>query len=147
MARKLCGENRGLRWLSASLALCATPMLEKTTWASEPPDAASRWVAVFNKPAGPVPTGQMPDGPLLGNGDVGVVVAGHAGEQKFYIGKNDFWRRSDASVETVGVVGLSIPALQGARFHEEQDMAHAEVRGTFAKEHLSVETRVVGGRE
>ena len=35
----------------------------------------------------------MPDGPLLGNGDVGVVLAGPPEAQVFYIGKNDFWTR------------------------------------------------------
>ena len=58
----------------------------------------------------------MPDGPLLGNGDVGIVLAGPPEAQAFYIGKNDFWTRTpgDAKVIAVGQVHLIIPALQGA---------------------------------
>ena len=85
----------------------------------------------------------MPDGPLLGNGDVGVVLAGPPEAQCFYIGKNEFGRRNygDASVMTVGRVSLGIPALRGASYHQEQSLALAEVRGTFAKDGLVVQTR------
>jgi hypothetical protein len=86
----------------------------------------------------------MPDGPLLGNGDVGVVLAGPPEAQVFYIGKNDFWTRhpGKAKVINVGRVELNIPALQGASYRQEQDMAHAEVRGTFTKGGLTVRTRL-----
>jgi hypothetical protein len=72
--------------------------------------------AVFNAPPGGVPTQAMPDGPLLGNGDMGVVPAGPPEAQRFHIGKNDFWTRTrgDAKVITVGTVKLFISALQGA---------------------------------
>ncbi len=101
------------------------------------------YTAVFDAPPKNVPTKAMPDGPLLGNGDVGVAMAGPPEAQRFHIGKNDFWTRQpgDAKVITVGAVTLSIPALQGARYRQEQDLAHAEVRGTFTKDGLTVRTR------
>ena len=101
------------------------------------------YTAVFNAPPGDVPTKMMPGGPLLGNGDVGVVLAGPPESQQFYIGKNDFWTRhpGDAKVITVGAVKLSIPALESASYRQEQDLARAEVRGTFVKEGLTVRTR------
>jgi len=85
----------------------------------------------------------MPDGPLLGNGDVGVALGGPPEAQRFHIGKNDFWARhqGDAKVITVGSLLISVPALQGATYRQEQDLAHAEVRGTFTKEGLSVRMR------
>ena len=84
--------------------------------------------AVFTAPPSNVPTPTMPDGPLLGNGDVGVVLAGPPEEQRFHIGKNDFWRRNAPSVITVGVVTLAIPELKGASYRQEQDLMLAEVR-------------------
>jgi hypothetical protein len=42
--------------------------------------------AVFNEPPDGVPPRGMPGGPLLGNGDVGVVIGGPAEAQQFYIG-------------------------------------------------------------
>lgn len=101
----------------------------------------SQHSAVFTMPPQQVPTAGMPDGPLLGNGDVGVVLAGPSEAQKFFIGKNDFWRRIDPSIETVGNLTLIIPILKGASYHQEQDMANAEVRGTFRKDGTIVHTR------
>jgi alpha-L-fucosidase 2 len=113
----------------------------RACFAADGSDIVARHVAIFDRPPSHVPTNGMPDGPLLGNGDVGVVLAGPPEDQKFYIGKNDFWRRGDASVETVGTIGLSIPALQDATYRQEQDMAKAEVRGTFAKGDNSLQVR------
>ena len=101
------------------------------------------YTGVFTKPPSAVPTRGMPDGPLLGNGDVGVVLAGPPEAQVFYVGKNDFWTRTpaNAKVINVGRVELNIPALRGASYRQEQDLARAEVRGTFAKGGLTVRTR------
>jgi len=104
-------------------------------------DIVSQQKAVFIAPPQHVPTRGMPDGPLLGNGDVGVVLAGPPQAQKFYIGKNDFWRRTDASAEAVGNLTLTMPALQGASYRQEQDLANAEVCGTFTKDGTTVRTR------
>jgi dienelactone hydrolase len=100
------------------------------------------YTAVFDAPPKNVPTKAMPDGPLLGNGDVGVTMAGPPEAQRFHIGKNDFWTRhpGDAKVITVGTVTLSIPALKGASYRQEQDLARAQVRGAFSKNGLTVRT-------
>ncbi len=124
---------------AAMLALVAVPVLAQPLNAGRSMD----YTAVFSAPPKNVPTKAMPDGPLLGNGDVGVAMAGPPEAQRFHIGKNDFWTRhpGNAKVITVGVVNLSMPALQGASYLQEQDLARAEVRGTFAKDGLTVRTR------
>lgn len=106
-------------------------------WAADGLAIVSGHTAIFKEPARHVPTNGMVDGPLMGNGDVGVVVAGPPESQMFYIGKNDFWRRNDASVIAVGSIRFGMNALAGATFQQEQDMARAEVRGTFAKDGLT----------
>ena len=105
------------------------------------PGPVSKHTAVFTAQPWRVPTELMPDGPLLGNGDVGVVLGGPASEQFFFIGKNDFWRTKPAMVKRVGAIRMMIPALQGASYRQEQDLARAEVRGTFTKGDLTVQTR------
>ena len=104
---------------------------------------AMDYTAVFKAPPEHVPTPGMPDGPLLGNGDIGVVLGGPAEAQAFYIGKNDFWTRhpANAKVIPVGRVELNLPGLRGATYRQEQDLALAEVRGTFTKDDLTVRTR------
>jgi hypothetical protein len=105
--------------------------------------SAMDYTAVFTTPPRLVPTKGMPDGPLLGNGDVGVVLAGPPEAQLFYIGKNDFWTRTpaNAKVLNVGHLELRIPTLQGATYRVEQDLAHAEARGTYTKDGTTLRTR------
>jgi alpha-L-fucosidase 2 len=104
---------------------------------------AMDYTAVFTAPPRQVPTRGMPDGPLLGNGDVGVVLAGPPEAQTFYLGKNDFWTRTpaNAKVINVGRLELNLPVLQGATYRQEQDLARAEVRGIFTKAGLTLRTR------
>ena len=109
--------------------------------ASEGERIVAGHTAVFTKQPGRVPTRMTPDGPLLGNGDVGVVLGGPAEAQRFHIGKNDFWRRNDASVMAVGVVHIALPGLEEATYRQEQDMVRAEVRGTFVKDGRQVVLR------
>ena len=122
----------GVFWMMTSAAIIAQ--------AGENP-IVSRHVALFERPPQHVPTQGMADGPLLGNGDVGVVLAGPPEAQQLLISKNDFWRRNDASIMAVGGVNLVIPALHGASYRQEQDMAHGEVRGIFSKDLLTLRTR------
>ena len=112
-----------------------------TAVAADPLAIVSEQTAVFDNPPQRVPTGSMVDGPLLGNGDVGVVNAGPPDDQFFYIGKNDFWRSKPAKIVSVGAVRVVIPALREATYRQEQDLAHAEVRGHFTKGDLAVQTR------
>ncbi len=111
------------------------------TAAAEPPVARHR--GVWTSPPGNVPTQAMPDGPLLGNGDVGVVVAGPPQALRFHISKNDFWSRTpgDARILTCGTVTLQAPELAGASYRMEQDLHRAEAVGTFARGDAALATR------
>jgi hypothetical protein len=87
-----------------------------------------------------VPSGTVVDGPILGNGDLGVAIGGPPEEQSFYFGKNDFWTQQE-SVLSVGGLTLRMPELAGASYRQEQDLVNAEVRGTFARQGLTLKTR------
>ena len=100
------------------------------------------YCGVFTAPPKNVPTFKMPDGPLLGNGDVGVVLAGLPEEQRFFIGKNDWWGFGDGSgANAAGGLTLAITELKGASYHQEQDLALAEVRGAFTNGEVAVQAR------
>lgn len=103
---------------------------------------AMKYIAVFTEPPKNIPTYYMPDGPLLGNGDLGVALAGPAEEQRFYIGKNDWWGYGDNTrAMPVGGLTLAIKELKGASYRQEQDLALAEVRGAFTNGEVAVQTR------
>jgi alpha-L-fucosidase 2 len=98
---------------------------------------------------------RVTDAPLLGNGDIGVSIGGHPDETTFYVCKNDFWvqahvgetpeqrmerllshdgdreRRTGTRIIPLGHIDLQIPAMAGAKYLAEQDLYHAEVRGSY----------------
>jgi hypothetical protein len=60
------------------------------------------------------------NGPLLGNGHVGVELSGTPEQQRFHIAKNDFWTHNSGKILdcpralTVGGVSLEFPELKDA---------------------------------
>src|SRR6478752_7641054 len=85
------------------------------------PEIVAKHSIVLNSPVGEA-TKLMARGPLLGNGDVGVMQAGPADALVYYIGKNDFWSIKYQAPVAVGQVKIVTPALQGAAFKTVTDM-------------------------
>ncbi|MCW1923843.1 hypothetical protein OKA05_14845 [Luteolibacter arcticus] len=120
--------------LGAAIETRAAPAPEGTA-------IVARHTIVFDKTATRVPTNFMVDGPLLGNGDIGVVQAGPPENLLFYIGKNDFWSIQTQAPTPVGQLQILTPALKGATFRTEQDMLLAETRGRFTQGKSELSTR------
>ena len=104
------------------------------------PEIVARHTTVMTSPPQIVPSGRVVDGPILGNGDLGIAIGGPPEEQGFYFGKNDFWSRQQVPM-SVGGLKISIPGLAGASYRQEQDIANAEVRGAFTKGGQTVRMR------
>ncbi len=100
-----------------------------------PTHRVDRCKAIFQEPPRSTPATDYFDGPLLGNGDLGVVIGGLPELQQFWISKCDFWRAMPRyplfTPVNIGWLEASIPALQGASYHAEQVLATAQVRQTF----------------
>ena len=116
-----------------------------------------QYTAFLNEPAATPQSDKMTDAPLLGNGDLGVSIAGGRSNFTWYIGKNDFWvqahvgeseeqrmerllrhdgdwqRRTGTRVVPVAWIDVEVPELAGAGCKYEQDIFNAEVRGFFPK--------------
>jgi hypothetical protein len=96
----------------------------------------SKYVGVYTAP--PATVGaldpaikayRIPDGPLMGNGDLAVTVGGTFTDQTFYLSK------SDLSQSARGLGGLTIafegPAGDASKYRQEQDLYRAEVRSVI----------------
>ncbi|PYF71510.1 glycosyl hydrolase family 95 catalytic domain-containing protein [Pedobacter nutrimenti] len=103
---------------------------------------AGRYKAIFKEPPQKVPTAKTPDGPLAGNGDIGLTMGGTADQIRFFIGKNDFWRAypvyPGGGIAFPGSLEFDIPALQGGTFYAEQHLDKADIEAVFKKEHLKL---------
>jgi hypothetical protein len=86
------------------------------TWTSPPTDLSS---------------GETTDAPLMGNGDVGVAVGGSISDQTFYVGKNDFFSTATNSIEPLGRIVLALPGMSGSSYNVVQNIARAQVDGTY----------------
>lgn len=99
----------------------------------------------FNKPPSNTPTEKMPDGPLTGNGDIGVAVGCEKpGELLFCLGKNDLWN-SDSRWETPGTRSygiLSVRCPQGAgKFRAEQHLSDGTILAELSAEWGSIQVK------
>lgn len=105
----------------------------------------SRYEGVWTAPPRRAPSNGNTDAPLLGNGDIGVLVGGAPEKQQFWISKCDFWRPQPYfpwfTPALVGAIDLEIPALKGAGYRAVQDIANAEVRQTFTQPDVTVGIR------
>ena len=124
----------------AILVLPIFLMFAATGQAAAGPEIVARHAITLNAPAGE-PTQYMPSGPLLGNGDVGVMQSGPAQQLVYYIGKNDFWSIRYQSPIAVGQLRIQTPALHGAKFQTVSDMRLAEIRGDYANGDAAMTSR------
>jgi alpha-L-fucosidase 2 len=103
---------------------------------------AGRYKAVFTTAPQKVPTSKTPDGPLAGNGDIGLTLGGSPDKLTLYLGKNDFWRAypvyPGGGIALPGWLEVKISALQGANFYAEQVQDKALIAGKFTKDNLTV---------
>lgn len=104
------------------------------------PDLVAKHSIILNAPVGE-PTKFMARGPLLGNGDIGVMQSGPADQLVYSIGKNDFWTIRHQAPVAVGQVRILTPALKGAAFKTVSDMALAEIRGEYSTAGAALSSR------
>ena len=102
---------------------------------SDPGEMAKSAVAdirgIFDSAPKGTPSAKMPDGPVTGNGDLGLVVGGPPDLLRFYLGKADFFGVLNGRVMPVGSLALTIPELKDSSYHMEQAIGNATLTGKF----------------
>ncbi len=101
--------------------------------------------AVWNGRPRATPSNTAVDGPLMGNGDMKVAIAGPAEDLSFYLAKNDFWRLQNvyqrSNPTSLGHLALRIPGLKDASYQLEQSYASPATVGVFGKDGATVRMR------
>ena len=89
----------------------------------------------FTSPPKRTPRRESVDGPLLGNGDMGVAIGGDGAHQRFILCKNDMWRLQhgygNSSPVPFGTFNVSISGLKGASYKVSQDIYRATTEGLY----------------
>jgi len=131
------------------LALLAGLGLAAPHAACAEPCPAAKYSAVFTAPPGCNPPLDSQgescniDNPLLGNGDIGVAIAGKPEFQRLFLGKTDFYLLSlnegqYRGNKGFGTLDIAIPALTGASYRVEQKLDVPETTSTFAGTNATV---------
>lgn len=136
---KLRMPPRGAVAIAAVTALAGTivittlsrPALADTVTANQAWRIAQQYTGVWTSPPTTLTNGETVDAPMLGNGDIGVAVGGSITNQTMYLGKNDFFSGSSHAIKPLGRIVVSAAGLGGSSYNVVQDIAHAEVRGTY----------------
>jgi hypothetical protein len=109
---------------------------------NERKERMDKYKGVFTKPPINVPSDKVVDGPLIGNGDVGVVLSGLPEQQRLWISKVDFWKSKrlypNGGLCLLGGIDIHIPALANASYYAEQSLHDANVVSTFCGESTQV---------
>ncbi|MBJ6361787.1 glycoside hydrolase family 95-like protein [Paenibacillus sp. GCM10012307] len=94
-----------------------------------------KYKGVFTEPPKIVPTDKVVDGPVIGNGDLGVTTSGNPEHQRLWISKTDFWKAKlmypNGGPCLLGGIDIHIPDLANASYYSEQRLNEANVVSTF----------------
>ena len=85
------------------------------------------------------PNRTMPGGPLIGNGDLGVVMGGrYANQPIFYFGKTDFYGVLRGRMMPLAHLALNIPALRGGEMSLRENIGPGTITGTLRSSHAAL---------
>ena len=126
------------------------------TEASFPPDDSmdpkaivSQYMGRFTEPPRQVPSFHSVDGPITGNGDIGLTVSGPPECQRYWISKNDFWKSGpdfkQCGPSLIGGIDVRATALKGASYDVKQVLYEPVIASTFsaADNTVSMEARAL----
>lgn len=117
----------GVAIATAGCGAAATASVPQAAW-----NIVSKISGVRTHPPTDAPSNNFPDGPLIGNGSVGVVIQGRNTDHiAMYIGREDFWSVLRGRIMPVGQLSLSIPALHDGNYLTRENIGPADVVGNF----------------
>ncbi len=124
--------------------ICFAQMLDQRI-RTEASRIVSQYKGVFTAPPERVPTVRTVDGPIIGNGDVGVAIGGPPEAQRFWISKNDFWKSKPGWPYSmpcaIGWIDIKLPQFNGASYYAEQDLYGGHAESLFKKGDVTIKIR------
>ncbi|MHC4504519.1 MAG: glycosyl hydrolase family 95 catalytic domain-containing protein, partial [Planctomycetota bacterium] len=96
----------------------------------------SSHTAIFDRPPRQTPSFKTVDGPITGNGDIGLTVSGPPGNQRYWISKNDFWKSGpdfhQCGPSLIGGIDVRTKGLEGASYRARQVLYEPVISSKFS---------------
>jgi len=111
----------------------------------------SGYKAVFLMPPEHVPSFKIVDGPITGNGDIGLTLSGEAQHQRYWISKNDFWKSGphfkQCGPSLIGGIDIIIDDLEDSNYYVEQRLYESLIFSEFSHDQnkVNINARVAAG--
>jgi len=141
---------RHLALIVGAIAFCFVPRAharpERCDAGQETYRTVSKHNNVFDRLPKQIPTSEVVDGSILGNGDTGVAIAGSPAAQRLSMAKCDSWKvrtvkQQGVCTKVVDGLAISMPLLEGASYHAEQALYERRRPSIFRTGDDSVEMR------
>jgi len=105
-------------------------------------ETVSKHRAVFNEPPTKTPSDTAVDGPLMGNGDMGVALTSHGKDHHFILCKNDLWRLEHQYQKScpvpLGQLSLTLYGYARADYRVTQNLATATTTTLLERPNMSL---------
>jgi len=125
--------------LIVAMAMLSTRASADSVTSAQAQRIVAQYSPSFTSP-GSCCTNEIANGPLMGNGNLGVVVVNPINTMTFLLGKNDFWSLAGGQVEPMASMALSIPTMAGASFAMQQNIYTGTVTGQFTLSGNQIQT-------
>lgn len=106
-----------------------------------------RHIAVITKKPEKSGNYSIPDGALVGNGDLCAILGNCKSGMRIYLSKCDLWmgveRGDSGGLKPLGYIDIPIPAKLYDNYHVEQDMDKGEIRCRFAEGNQYCEINII----
>ena len=95
-----------------------------------------------------IPSKRMPDGAVLGNGDLSVIWAGRPDRVELYIAKVDFWNADERlnvpfGPSPIGIVDIRMPYFAYSPYYVEENMDEGKLLGKYHAEGFDTTLTVI----
>jgi hypothetical protein len=107
--------------LVAAFVLVSTRTSRDARTQAQAQRTVSQYSGTFTSPASCC-SSEAPGGPLMGNGNLGVVVINPINAMIFLLGKKEFWSLAGGKVEPMASMSLSIPNMSGTSFAMQENI-------------------------
>jgi len=130
-----------------ALCFCILAWLAGSAAQAEEPQARALEIvkdleAIWTAPPARTPADHSVDGPLMGNGDMGVCLGGPPKALTFHLSKNDFWKLKSAAKSSgprvFGTLQLACEKMKGAGYRVEQSLFNGVTAISLDGEDLGV---------